>query len=57
MKNNAEIIAELFYKGIKMANSQKVYKKDEKELMGLCKQLEENGAIESAEELFIAIGK
>ena len=57
MKNNAEIIAELLYKGIKMANSQKVYKKDEKELMGLCKQLEENGAIESAEELFIAIGK
>lgn len=49
---NEEIIAKIFYMGITMSNSIKAKKKDEKELLSLCKKLEKSGVIEDAAKLY-----
>lgn len=52
---NAEIITTIVRLFIGIAKRQKSYKKDDIVLMTLCKQLESNGAIDSAESLFEAL--
>lgn len=49
---NMEIITAIAWLLVEVTKRQKSYKKDEKTLMKLCKQLEDNGVVDSAESLF-----